>query len=207
MIGENAYLGENARFAKVGSEAWGTVTEESGTVLFDGVVTLEDDGEGYVKATLLGASAPTSGHYYKITVNGRAYVTGGAFLETTDDTLISANAQECGYSAHSDGRGGEFWGEDVGSPGDEIALTVTDLGEASFFVSPVYVVLNVNSTAYVQAKGVSTFESTNTSVATVAESGDGQYIITGVANGSCGGHFTSADGNVATVSVEVLSGQ
>lgn len=47
MIGENAYLGENARFAKVGSEAWGTVTEESGTVLFDGVVTLTE-GEGTI---------------------------------------------------------------------------------------------------------------------------------------------------------------
>lgn len=47
MIGENAYLGESARFAKVGSEAWGEVTEESGTVLFDGVIELEDS-EGAV---------------------------------------------------------------------------------------------------------------------------------------------------------------
>lgn len=51
MIGENAYLGENARFAKVGSEAWGEATEESGTVLFDGVLNFEAGEDGYMVRT------------------------------------------------------------------------------------------------------------------------------------------------------------
>ena len=38
-IGSEAPIGSNA---KMGAKAWGTVTEESGTVLFDGVVTLSE---------------------------------------------------------------------------------------------------------------------------------------------------------------------
>lgn len=70
MIGENAYLGESARFAKVGSEAWGTVTEESGTVLFDGVVELEEAGEGMLAGFPEGALIPTAGDEYDVTING-----------------------------------------------------------------------------------------------------------------------------------------
>lgn len=70
MIGENAYLGENARFAKVGSEAWGTVTEESGTVLFDGVVTLSSGGDAPLAGTVTLADAFEAGYYYTIELNG-----------------------------------------------------------------------------------------------------------------------------------------
>lgn len=69
MIGENAYLGENARFAKVGSEAWGTVTEESGTVLFDGVVTLRNTGLLFTTEEL-DAPAPVVGKTYTLHING-----------------------------------------------------------------------------------------------------------------------------------------
>lgn len=70
MIGENAYLGESARFAKVGSEAWGTVTEESGTVLFDGVVNLtEIPDEGVFVGNPEGGLVPTVGMTYTVTIN------------------------------------------------------------------------------------------------------------------------------------------
>lgn len=71
MIGENAYLGENARFAKVGSEAWGTVTEESGTVLFDGTVTLAEN-EGGLSGTVSIDAAMEVGYFYSITLNGHS---------------------------------------------------------------------------------------------------------------------------------------
>lgn len=68
-IGSEAPIGSNA---KMGAKAWGTVTEESGTVLFDGVITLSSGGAAPLAGTVTLADALEAGYYYMMI--GRAHV-------------------------------------------------------------------------------------------------------------------------------------
>lgn len=91
-IGSEAPIGSNA---KMGAKAWGTVTEESGTVLFDGVVELEEAGEGMLAGFPEGALIPTAGDEYDVTINGtivsstaQASDDGGIIEYIDGDTVI-----------------------------------------------------------------------------------------------------------------------
>lgn len=75
-------------------DLWGRETE-SGTVLFDGVVELEEAGEGMLAGFPEGALIPTAGDEYDVTINGttvsstaQASDDGGIIKYIDGDTVI-----------------------------------------------------------------------------------------------------------------------
>ena len=195
-IGSEAPIGSNA---KMGAKAWGTVTEESGTVLFDGVVTLSEipGGAGFGGQIELTAM-PVLGNAYTITINGHSF-TGIAEDDDGDIAILAQDGESGAALAVYEGGASFNCSADVGQAGENTLF----IQEVTFGVFPNSVTAGVGQGTPLTVVGsVASYESSDTSVAIVVEH-DGEYGIRGVANGTCTVTFVSTSGAIATVNVTV----
>lgn len=99
-IGSEAPIGG---LAQMGANAWGKTQEESDTVLFDGVVTLNEAGEGLgvFMGVAEGGRVPEVGVDYTIIINGNSE---GAIAKEMDGApviqIISDNNEQILYGSN-----------------------------------------------------------------------------------------------------------